>query len=95
MLESSELQKLARSVFAEQLPEVTLEDLSAEAFVGSDGDEKVRVTLTFDPKAFEAITGEGALNLLLAINDALQDAGEHRFASIEYATTDDLPVDEE
>jgi hypothetical protein len=95
MLEPLELQKLAREVFSKQLPEVELEDLSTEAFVGSDGDEKLRVTLLFDPEAFEAITGDGALNLLLAMNDALQGAGEDRFASIEYATTDDQPVDEE
>jgi hypothetical protein len=95
MLESNALQKLAREVFAAQLPDVALEDLSAAAFVGSDGDEKVRVTLLFDPQEVGAITGDKALDLLLALNDALQGAGEERFASIEYATTDDLPSDEE
>lgn len=95
MLEALELQKLAREVFAKQLPEVALTDLTTEPFVGGDGDEKVRVTLLFDPQAFEAITGESALTLLLAMNDAMQVAGEQRFASIEYATTDDVPVDED
>ena len=95
MLESQELQKLAREVFERQLPDVVLENLSAGSFVGSDGDEKVKVVLLFDPQAFEAITGDNALSLLLALNDALQGAGEERFASIEYATTDDQPVDED
>ena len=95
MLEPFELQKLAREVFARQLPEVALTDLTAEPFFGSDGDEKVRVTLLFDPQVVEAITGESALTLLLAMNDAMQIAGEERFASIEYATTDDVPVDED
>ena len=55
----------------------------------------LRVKLLFDPQEVEAITGDDALSLLLALNDALQNAGEERFASIEYATTDDLPYDEE
>ncbi len=95
MIESIELQRLAREVFAKQLPDVELENLSAEAFVGSEGDEMLRVKLLFDPQEVEAITGDNALSLLLALNDALQNAGEERFASIEYATTDDLPYDEE
>jgi hypothetical protein len=95
MLESLELQELARAVFAKQLPDVELEDLSAEAFIGSEGYEMLRVKLLFEPQEVEAITGDDALSLLLALNDALQGAGEGRFASIEYATTDDLPFDEE
>lgn len=95
MLESPELHKLARQVFAKQLPGVALEDLSTEGFIGSEGDEMLRVKLLFDPQEVEAITGDDALSLLLALNDALQGAGEQRFASIEYATTDDLPFDEE
>lgn len=95
MLETSDLQKLARRVFAQQMPKVRLEDLRAEPFIGSEGDDKLKITLLFTPEEVGAVTGDNALKLLLAMNDALQLKGEERFASIEYATTDDVPFDED
>lgn len=95
MLNAPELQKLARKIVKKRMPTVRLDDVVAENTTSSDGDPSLRITLVLTPETVDAITGEDALNLLVEINDGLRREGDERFASIEYATADDVPVDED
>lgn len=56
----------------------------------SRGEDALRVTIVIKPGAADRITGDAALDTLVGIQDALQDAGEERFAIIEYATEQEL-----
>jgi hypothetical protein len=95
MLNAPELQKLARKLVKERMPTVRLDDVVAENTTSSNGDPTLRITLVLTPESVDAITGEDALKLLVDINDGLQRQGDERFASIEYATADDLEDEED
>lgn len=95
MLESVELQKLARDVARKNLPTVELEDVQAEAIVSSDGEDALRITLVFSPDSTGAISGDASIAILMAIHDALLALGDQRYPIIEYATSDDVPVEED
>ncbi len=95
MLEARELQDLAKAIFGKRLPSVQLDDVFAEAITGSDGEAALRITLVLTPESVDAISGEEALKLMVAIRDALVREGEERFPIVEYATADDVPVEED
>ena len=95
MLESIELQKLARDVARKNLPAVELEDVQAEAIVSSDGEDALLITLVFSPEATGAVSGDASIALLMAIQDALLALGDKRYPIISYATSDDVPVEED
>ena len=95
MLETPELQKLARKIMGKRLPEVHLDDGLTEPFTSSDGEDALRITFVLTPESVGAISGEESLKLLVAIKDALWGMGEERFAIVEYATADDVPFEED
>lgn len=95
MLNAPELQKLARTLVKKRMPTVRLDDVVAENTTSSDGDPALRITLILTPELVDAITGEDALKLLVDINDGLRREGDERFAIVEYATADDVPVEED
>lgn len=95
MLESPQLQKLAREIVGKRMPKVELEDVFTVPITDSEGEAALRITLVLTPESVGAITGEDALKLLVALKDELYRQGEERFAIVEYATSDDLEEHDE
>ncbi len=77
------------------MPSVRLDDVVTENTTSSDGEDALRITLVLTPETVDAITGDDALKLLVDINDSLRREGDVRFAIVEYATADDVPVEED
>lgn len=90
MLNEPTLQNLARSIVLKRLPSVHLDNVLTEPMTSSDGDAALRITLILTPESADAISGEDALTLLVAIRDGLVREGEERLPIVEYATADDL-----
>jgi hypothetical protein len=95
MLNEPTLQNLARSIVNKRVPSVHLDSVVTENTTRSDGEAGLRITLVLTPETVDAITGEDALKLLVEINDSLQREGDERFAIVEYATADDVPIEED
>jgi hypothetical protein len=95
MLQTLELEKLARKLVKTRMKEVRLDDVVAENITSSTGEAALRITLIITQETADAITGEDALKLLVEINDSLQREGDERLAIIEYATADDVPIEED
>lgn len=95
MLNAPELQKLARKIVVKRMPSVQLDNVVTEDMTSSDGEAALRITLVLTPETVDTITGEDALKLLVDINDGLRREGEERFAIVEYATADDVPIEED
>jgi hypothetical protein len=95
MLNAPELQKLARSIVGKRMPSVNLDDVVTEDMTSSEGEAALRITLVLTPETVDTITGEDALKLLVDINDGLRREGDERFAIVEYATADDVPIEED
>jgi hypothetical protein len=95
MLETNKLQKLARDIVLRRLPEIKLDRVSTEDFTSSAGEPAVRITLVLTPESVDTISGDDALKLLLDIHDGLAREGEERFPVLEYATADDVPIEED
>jgi hypothetical protein len=57
------------------------------------GTDALRVTIVIPDSAAGKIDGEQGLNMLGAVQDRLQRAGEDRFAYIHYATESELKED--
>ena len=95
MLNVPDLEKLARTLVSKRMPSVHLDDVVTENTTNSDGEAALRITLVLTPESVDAITGEDALKLLVDINDGLRREGDERFAIVEYATADDVPIEED
>jgi hypothetical protein len=95
MLNAPALQKLARNIVGKRMPSVQLDNVVAEDVTSSDGEAALRITLVLTPETVDTITGEDALKLLVDINDGLRREGDERFAIVEYATADDVPIEED
>jgi hypothetical protein len=95
MLESQNLQDIAKAIVAKRLPEVCLEAVLTENTSTSEGEVGVIITLVLAPESVDAISGDAALKLLVDIHDGLRREGEVRFPILEYATADDLEGDGE
>ena len=78
-----------------RLPSVTLDDVLALPVTSSEGEAALRITLVLTAESADAISGEDALKLLIAIRDGLLREGEERFPIVEYATADDVPTEED
>jgi hypothetical protein len=56
----------------------------------SQGHDALRVTIVIRPGAADKLKGDSVLDTLVEIQDRLREAGEERFAIVEYATQDEL-----
>ena len=65
--------------------------LIVEPSVDSEGDAALDVTIVLDHRD---LSGAEAIEVLLNIKDALSAAGDERFPIIEYATEDELALDD-
>lgn len=89
MLDSQAITQIARKVASAQVA-AGLERVVTEPATDSEGNEALRITLVLKPDAAKKLTGDEALDLLVAIQQKLRAAGEERFPIVEYATEQEL-----
>ena len=90
MLEDFRINELAREVARAQAANANPERVFTRPTTDSLGNDALRITLVLPPSSVRALTGDEALDLLVALQRRLQEAGEERLTLIEYATEADL-----
>jgi hypothetical protein len=90
MLGSAKISEIARAVARAKLGPHVVSEVLTEPMTDSEGDEALRVTIVLEPGAANKLKGDSVLDTLVQIQDRLREAGEDRFAVVEYATQDEL-----
>ena len=93
MLDESRIAEVTADIAGSKLSDVHLRRVLSEEITDSQGEDALRITLVFDPDEMRRITGEEALDFLVAIQEKLSSEGEERFSMIEYATEQELAAD--
>jgi hypothetical protein len=95
MLDFVTIEKIAQKAAAHQVASPGLERVVAKPTTDSEGREALRITVVLRPEAVEALSGDAALDLLVALQRELQSKGEERLAIVEYATEEEMTEEEE
>jgi hypothetical protein len=96
MLDSRRVSEFTERAFRKHVPQADLERVVAEPATDSEGNEALRITLVLKPDSAGELTGDQALDLLVAIQQTLRAEGEERFPIVQYATEQELdPEDTE
>lgn len=95
MLEFATIEAIAKRVAKGQVADAGLERVVTEPMTDSQGKDALRITVVLTPQAAQALSGDGALDLLVELQNALQREGEERFPIIEYATEQELAAEAE
>jgi hypothetical protein len=90
MLKPEKISEIAGEVARAKLSSHVVGEVLAEPTTDSEGDEALRVTIVLEPGAASKLKGDSVLDTLVQIQDRLREAGEDRFAIVEYATQDEL-----
>ncbi len=90
MLKPEQISEIARGVASAKLSPDIVSRVLAELTTDSEGGEALRVTIVIEPGAANNLKGDTILDTLVQIQDRLREAGEERFAIVEYATQDEL-----
>jgi|HubBroStandDraft_4_1064222.scaffolds.fasta_scaffold1451418_1 hypothetical protein len=90
MLTPAQISEVAEEVARAKLTPNVVKQVLAEPTTDSEGHEALRVTIVIEPGAANRIKGDSILDTLVQIQDRLREAGEDRFAIVEYATQDEL-----
>jgi protein-disulfide isomerase-like protein with CxxC motif len=85
--------EVAAEVVGKRLPQARVESVNAEPTTDSEGNTAVRITIVLAPDTARSLTGDDALDLLVAIQQALQAAGEDRLPIVQYTTSQELALD--
>lgn len=94
MLHDHKINEIAERVARGQVDEAGLERVLAEPITDSEGNDALRITVVLKPETAQSLSGEAALDLLVELQRALQKEGEERFATVQYATEEELKADE-
>lgn len=90
MLDFVTIERIATKAAKAQVPSEGLQRVVAQQTTDSEGKDALRITLVLTPEAVDEMTGDAALDLLVALQRELQKEGEERFAVVEYATEAEL-----
>jgi hypothetical protein len=90
MLKPAQISKIAEEVAKAKLSPDVVSQVIAEPTTDSEGLEALRVTIVIESGAAIRLKGDSVLDTLVQIQDRLREAGENRFAIVEYATQDEL-----
>ncbi len=92
MLSLPQIDAVAADVAAASLPSGALIRAESRLYDGMDGDQ-LRVMVVVRDSEFPHITGQHALKLIWQLQQRLQADGEDRFATVEFATDEELAAD--
>ena len=90
MLEPAQISNIAANVAKANLSPSVVSQAVTEPMTDSQGHDALRVTIVIRPGAADKLKGDSVLDTLVEIQDRLREAGEERFAIVEYATQDEL-----
>jgi hypothetical protein len=90
MLEPAQISNIAANVAKANLSPNVVSQAVTEPMTDSQGHDALRVTIVIRPGAADKLKGDSVLDTLVEIQDRLREAGEERFAIVEYATQDEL-----
>jgi hypothetical protein len=90
MLDAKQIKDIATTVASENLSNGNVVKVESAPIVDSEGDAALKITIVLTPGSSDSISGDAALNTLFQMQRRLQEAGEDRFAFVEYATPDEL-----
>jgi len=90
MLRAEQISAIAEEVARAKLSPDLVSQVLAEPATDSEGHEALRVTIVIETGAAKRLKGDSVLDTLVQIQERLREAGEDRFAIVEYATQDEL-----
>jgi hypothetical protein len=90
MIEKKRVEQIAREVAAAKLGAANVARVTSEPVIDSEGHEALRVTIVIPDDAIGELSGDSTLATLSEMQERLQQAGEERFAFVQYATQKEL-----
>jgi hypothetical protein len=90
MLPASRVEQIARTAASMRAMTSTVQRVLAEPSTDSEGKDALRITFVLSDRGAKELTGDQALDILVELKHNLEQAGEERFAIIEYATEKEL-----
>ena len=94
MLELTEINDLAYKAASAALHgQVGVLRVISEPMADSDGQDALRVTIVLKRGGIDNVTGDGALNTIVGVGQALSAAREDRFPIIDFVTEEELEAD--
>ncbi|MGZ8364365.1 MAG: hypothetical protein ACXWVJ_01630 [Caulobacteraceae bacterium] len=95
MLPLTDVDKVASRVVNKMLGAHAVEQVASEETQDAEGDDALRVIVVLTSDKTEALDDEAVLDTSLSLQTELQNAGEDRFAYVEYLTKEDLKLRKE
>jgi len=92
MLERQKIDQIAKEVATSNLGAANVAHVASEPTTDSEGRDALKITIIIQPDALERISGDAALDTLVNMQKKLHQAGEERFAILEYATQEELDL---
>ena len=93
MLTPQEIDGIVNGAALAALNKRSLKRVFSEPTLDSDGKQALHVVVVVDAKSVSEIDGDQALDAIFSINRKLTEAGESRFAIIDFATEEELRGD--
>ena len=93
MLSLPQIDVVAADVAAASLPSGALIRAESRLYDGMDSDDQLLVMVVIRDSEFPRITGQHVLELVHQLQQRLQADGEDRFATVEFATDEELAAD--
>lgn len=90
MIAQAKVRQIAGDVAKANLSRSNVETVESEDAVDSEGRDALRITIVVKPGTAEKFDGEKLLDTLVQIQERLRREGEERFATVEYATKEEL-----
>lgn len=90
MITPDEVNEIAAAAARANLTAQVVQRVFSEPVTDSRGEDALRVTIVVDPSSIETIEGSALLQTLVQIRRDLENAGEERSATVEYATEAEL-----
>jgi hypothetical protein len=90
MVETAQIAEIAEKVARSNLKPEVVEKVFAKPSIDSEGREALQITIVIKPDTAARLDGDALLDTLVQIQDRLHEAGEERFAIVEYATEAEL-----
>jgi hypothetical protein len=92
MLTNERIRRIAADIADGRLPPRPVVRVTSAPDIGTDGEYTLRVLVVLRAASPADVTGDQAATLLSDLQDRLRADGETRFASIEYATDEELAM---
>jgi hypothetical protein len=90
-LDDAQIREMTRKIARDKLGAKRVEDVLSEPPNDSLGNPAVALTIVLRPSAvWQLQGGEEIVRMLVALHEALDDAGEERTSIVMWATTEDL-----